>query len=83
MIRTQIYLTETEQQGLRKLCRSSGRTLSELIRQSIDQFLVEQANKMDRRALLAQARGMWRERDDLPDFAALRKEFDRAEDTNG
>ena len=31
----------------------------------------------DRRKLREQAAGMWRDRTDLPDFEALRREFDR------
>jgi hypothetical protein len=76
VVRTQIYLTESERQALRQLSRSSGRSQSALIRQAIDAML-EQSEKPDRGALLAQARGMWRDRDDLPDFRALRREFDR------
>lgn len=76
MVRTQIYLTETEQQALRVLSRRTGRSQSELIRQAIDSMLA-QAQPTDRRSLLQQARGLWQGRSDLPDFAALRREWDR------
>jgi hypothetical protein len=76
MVRTQIYLTETEQRGLRALSRQTGLSQSELIRQAIDAFLSGE-QELDRPALLRQARGLWQERDDLPDFSALRREFDR------
>jgi len=76
MGRTQIYLTESEQQALRALSRRTGRTQSELIREAVDRFIA-QPEKIDRRSLLKQARGMWQSREDLPDLAALRREFDR------
>lgn len=77
MVRTQIYLTETERQGLRTLSHRTGRSQSELIREAVDRFIAH-PEPADRRALLEQARGMWGEREDLPDFAALRREFDRS-----
>lgn len=76
MVRTQIYLTEEEQHGLRALSRRTGRTQSELIREAID-LLLSQQEGSDRLALLRQARGLWSERVDLPDFAELRREWDR------
>ena len=77
MVRTQIYLTEIEQQALRVLSRRTGRSQSELIREAVDQ-LIAKSEKPDRRALLQQARGIWQAREDLPDFAALRRELDRS-----
>lgn len=76
MVRTQIYLTEAEQKGLRALSRRTGISKSELIRQAIDSFLSGE-QELDRTSLLRQARGLWQDRDDLPDFNALRNEFDR------
>ena len=77
MVRTQIYLTEVEQQALRVLSRRTGRSQSELIRGAVDQ-LIAKSEKPDRRALLQEARGIWQAREDLPDFAALRRELDRS-----
>jgi len=77
MVRTQIYLTEQEQCALRELAQRTGRTQSELIREAVDRY-IESTEEVDRRALLRQARGMWRSRTDLPDAAELRREFDRA-----
>lgn len=54
---------------------------SELIREAVDGFL-DRYGEGNRQELLRGARGMWKDRDDLPDFEALRREFDRGgEDT--
>jgi hypothetical protein len=76
VVRTQIYLTEDEQNGLRTLSRRTGLSQSELIRQAIDSMLAEE-QALDRGALLRQARGLWSEREDLPDLRALRQEWHR------
>ena len=76
MVRTQIYLTETQQKALRRLAVRERKKQSELIRQAIDQFLVDSTQE-DRLSLLRQGRGLWKDRQDLPDFAALRREANR------
>jgi metal-responsive CopG/Arc/MetJ family transcriptional regulator len=76
MQRTQIYLTEQEQSALRSLAEASGRSQSELIRDAVDRYLREVSPQAQRDALMGAA-GMWRERDDLPDWAQLRAEWDR------
>jgi Arc/MetJ-type ribon-helix-helix transcriptional regulator len=76
MVLTQVYLSEEEQQGLRALSQRTGRSQSELIREAIDDLLARHQSS-DRTALLRQARGLWSERTDLPDFAELRGEMDR------
>ena len=76
MVRTQIYITDKERESLQTLSKQTGKTQSELIRQAIERLL-DQFTKADRSELFIQAKGMWKDRKDLPDFKAIRREFDR------
>jgi hypothetical protein len=77
MQRTQIYLSEAVRQGLQALALRSGRSQSALIREVIDAFL-QQQQPQGSLARLRQARGLWAECTDLPDWSALRGELDRS-----
>jgi hypothetical protein len=76
MVRTQIYLTESQQKSLRAMAGRTGRKQSELIRDAIDEY-VSQASTLDFRTLINKGVGLWQDRGDLPDFQALRREADR------
>ena len=76
MVRTQIYLTEEERAGLDAVAKSTDKKQSEIIREAVDRFL-DLARGNRRRAILHEAAGMWRNRRDLPDFAAARRSWDR------
>jgi len=72
----QVTLSEQEGTTLRWIAQQTGKTEDELIHEAIEQFLGE-IRKAHRRALLEQARGMWQDHVDLPDFAAVHAELDR------
>jgi metal-responsive CopG/Arc/MetJ family transcriptional regulator len=77
MVRTQIYLTERQRAALADLSKTEGKKQSELIRKAIDRF-IDESSSQRREAVLRQAAGMWQDRQDLPDFMAIRSEWDRS-----
>jgi len=74
--RTQIYLTEKEKKAVRSIARRLGKTQSEVIRTAVDRFIDREStgNRLD---MLRSGRGLWKDRQDLPDFELLRRELDR------
>lgn len=76
MLRTQVYLTKKERDGLASLAKATGKKQSELIRDAVDRF-IDLVQGARRRSILNEAAGMWRDRDDLPDFDAMRRSWDR------
>ena len=76
MVRTQIYLTEDQRDELAAIAKTVGKKRSELIREAID-LLIAQARSSRRELVLREAAGIWKDRTDLPDFKAIRAEWDR------
>jgi hypothetical protein len=78
VIRTQIYLTQQERTGLSSLAEKTGTTLSELVREAVNRYLVQsRSDRCD--AVLKAAAGLWKDRQDLPDFKAARAGWGRGE----
>ena len=76
MVRTQVYLTEEQERGLKRLAASTGRKQSELIRAAIDGYLAEKAQR-DWRKGLEPMFGMWADRPEMDHFVRdLRAEVD-------
>ena len=76
MIRTQIYLTEHQRDELAAIAKIAGKKQSELIREAVDRF-IDQSGRSRREVVLREAAGIWKNRKDLPDFKAMRAEWDR------
>lgn len=75
MTRTQIYLTETEQRGLNRLAKQTGKKKSEIIREAVDSLLAKTTTQ-SRNQHMQEARGIWENRKD--DFLTeLRQEANR------
>jgi hypothetical protein len=70
-------LTEQERGALRKIAERTGRSQAELIHEALAR-LIRESQREDDRNLMRQARGIWKDRDDLPTLADLRREWDRS-----
>ncbi len=71
MVRTQIYLTEKEKQGLKSAALSQGVHQSNLIRKAIDELLAKTVTT-DKQVILDEIAGIWAERNDIPAIRDLR-----------
>lgn len=71
-----VTLTDTESRIIQDITKSTGKTLDDVLHEAIEQFIARFTSQ-DRSTVLQQARGMWKDRDDLPDFEAMRREWDR------
>lgn len=76
MIRTQIYLTDKQRAELALIAKNLGKKQSEIIREAIDR-LIEQNGQRRKVMALREAAGIWKNRKDLPDYRAIRSEWDR------
>jgi hypothetical protein len=73
---TQVELDERSSAALDAIARQTGKTPDQLIHEAVEE-LIRRHQPLDRLSLLRQARGMWQDREDLPDFEAIRREMDR------
>nr|VFJ59508.1 MAG: hypothetical protein BECKDK2373B_GA0170837_108315 [Candidatus Kentron sp. DK] len=82
MTQRQVHLTETQQNTLAFLAHERGGEQTDLIREAVDSFLAQQPARRTggRPMALNRLAGIWRDRTDLPDFNALRREWDRTLD---
>lgn len=81
MVRTQIYLDERQKAELDRLSAARRVTMSELIRQAIEQFLGSSQSGLD--MALEKSFGIWKDRDDIGKSPAyvrkIRREWERRE----
>jgi predicted DNA-binding protein len=76
MIRTQIYLTDQQRAELAAIAKHLGKKQSEIIREAIDR-MIDETRQSRKELALREAAGIWKDRKDLPDFRAIRSEWDR------
>lgn len=76
MATAHIELSDQETQALERLAQQTGKTQAELLHEAVAELLAN-VDTSDRLSLLQQARGIWKDRDDLPDVRTLRSEFNR------
>ncbi len=76
MVRTQIYLTESQHSELAAIAEAEGKKQSELIRAAVDD-LIERLHTRRQVEILRKTAGLWKDRNDLPDFDTLRAEWNR------
>ena len=77
MVRTQVYLTERQRDQLAAIAGRAGKGQSEIIREAVDRY-IEVASLDRREASLREAAGLWSERTDVPDYEAVRADWDRS-----
>ena len=76
MTRTQIYLTDKQRDSLGKRAARTGRAMSELIREALDEYLGRHADER-RGEVLRAAAGLWADRGDLSELRDARATLDR------
>jgi hypothetical protein len=76
MLKTEIDFTEQEINALQNISLQTGKSQEQLIREAVDHFIAEFQNK-DRKSIMQRAKGMWKDRQDLPNPEDLRREWDR------
>ncbi len=81
MTTAQINLTDSQTELLRELSRRTGKTEDDLLQEAVEKLIGEESAKEVEKQKwlksLKQAKGIWKDREDLPDFTQIRKEFDR------
>jgi hypothetical protein len=76
MVRKQIYVTQRQDRQLKRLASRTRKSAAAIIREAIDNHL-RNGSESERAQIIKETAGLWKDRTDLPDFAALRREFDR------
>ena len=76
MLETELILTDQERTALQEISRRTGKSERQLIQEAVDQ-LIARFRINGRPALMQKARGIWKDRQDLPDLDELRSGWDR------
>ncbi|CAC5341077.1 MULTISPECIES: ribbon-helix-helix domain-containing protein [Planktothrix] len=76
MPETKISLDEPLQNALAEISRETGKTESQLISEAVER-LIKDYQRQNRYLLIQQAKGIWADREDIPDVQQLRQEWQR------
>lgn len=79
MIQTQVSLSENTDALLASFALRQGKKKEEIIVEAVEAFVHPQLTREEILAMRRQARGMWKDRSDLPDFDALRRSSGEAQ----
>jgi predicted transcriptional regulator len=71
-----IELSEKEHRALESLAKDTGKSAQTIVKEALEEVLRD-ASTFDWKAAIGRGEGLWENRDDLPDFEQLRKEWDR------
>lgn len=73
----EINLTQQELNALREMSRATGQTEGDLVQNAVRRMINHERGN-DHLSLMRSARGLWKDREDLPDWASLRREWNRS-----
>lgn len=76
MTETKVNIPESIQESLGEIARTTGKSEEQLIAEALAE-LIQNYRATNRLASLRKARGMWANREDIPDLDELRREWDR------
>jgi hypothetical protein len=74
----EINLTEQERDALRKIAERTGKSEHEWLNEMLKRVAGELQRDEERRSLMQEARGIWKDRQDLPAPEDLRREWNRS-----
>ena len=77
MAALEINLTEQELDALREMSRTTGQTERDLVQKAVRR-MINHEQRDDHLTLMRIGRGLWKNREDLPDWANLRREWNRS-----
>jgi predicted transcriptional regulator len=72
----QIELSDKERDALELLAKDSGKSPQSIVKEALEDLLHDAAS-FDWKAAIMQGAGIWKDREDLPDFDEIRRSLDR------
>lgn len=76
MLQSNIHISEETGQILIRLASKTGKPVENVLDEAVNEYALHHSNLSHDERLLA-GKGLWKDREDLPDFDELRKSFDR------